>query len=188
MTAIYFRISVAGPGLVGPTYLSEFFATRHVPTVITHLYLFTGFAIMYCPLMATLFLKTSLFEMEVPIAGDLVLRSWRLLGCSWVMPGILSFILLLFMPESPKFFFAMGQTQKGLAVMEWICRSNTGQALSPEQIVWLHRFQALCRVKRQKADQHLLRSMLTDAMPLFRKPYMVTYIGACMTMFLLGMV
>ncbi|EDV42338.2 uncharacterized protein Dana_GF17931 [Drosophila ananassae] len=181
-------IFVAGPGLVGPTYLSEFFPTRHVRTVITHLYLFTGFAIMYCPLMATLFLKTSLLEIEYPIVGDLVLRSWRLLGCSWVVPGILSFFLLFFMPESPKFFFTMGQTQKGLAVMEWISRRNTGRPLTPEQIVWLHRFQAFSQVRRQKADQHLLGSMLSDAMPLFRKPYLVTYTGACMTMFLLGMV
>ncbi|XP_043067576.1 putative transporter SVOPL [Drosophila bipectinata] len=181
-------VFVAGPGIVAPTYLSEFFPRRLVSTVITHMYMFTGFAIMYCPLMATLFLKTSLGEMEVPIAGDLVLRSWRLLGCSYVLPGLISFVLLLFIPESPKFYFMMGQMQKGLGVMQWISRRNTGRALTPEQIVWLHHFRAHCQVKRQKTDEHLLRSMLNDAMPLFRTPYMATLIGACCIMFLLGMV
>ncbi|KAH8236797.1 hypothetical protein KR026_011099, partial [Drosophila bipectinata] len=181
-------VFVAGPSFVAVTYLSEFFPRALLSRVITHMFMFTGFAMMFCPGMATLFLTSGHIDFEVQLVGSLVWRPWRMLGCVYVLPGIIALILLLFMPESPKFLFMIGDTHKGLKVVEWISMKNTGRPLTPEQIVQLHSFQNFAQVKRQKSDQHILRAMVSDAMPLFRKPYLGNLISACLVMFISGMI
>ncbi|KAH8332126.1 hypothetical protein KR074_009088, partial [Drosophila pseudoananassae] len=181
-------VFVAGPSFVAVTYLSEFFPRALLSRVITHMFMFTGFAMMFCPGMATLFLKPGYIDFEVHLVGSLVWRPWRMLGCVYVLPGIIALILLLFLPESPKFLFMIGETHKGLEVVEWISMKNTGRPLTAEQIVQLHSFQNFSQVKRQKSDQHILRSMVSDAMPLFRKPYLGNLISACWVMFISGMI
>lgn len=178
---------MAGPSFVAATYLSEFFPRALLARVITHMFMFTGFAMMYCPGMATLFLKPGNIDFEVHLIGALNWRPWRMLGCLYVLPGLIALILLLFLPESPKFLFMIGDTYEGLKVVEWISLKNTGRYLTAEQIVLLHKFQSFAQVKRQKSDEHMLRSMVSDAMPLFRTPYLGTFISACMLMFVLGL-
>ncbi|KAH8383336.1 hypothetical protein KR009_008053, partial [Drosophila setifemur] len=180
-------VFVAGPSFVSATYLAEFCHKRLLSRVVTHMYMFTGFAMMFCPAMATGFISPDTMQFEVHLVGSLYLRNWRLLGCSFVLPGVLAFVLLLIMPESPKFLFMIGETDKGMAVMDWISRKNTGKSLNEEQINELLRFQEFAQVKRRKSDKTILRTMANDAMPLFRTPYVGTYLGACIIMFVLGL-
>ncbi|KAM8701693.1 hypothetical protein ACLKA7_007813 [Drosophila subpalustris] len=102
--------------------------------------------------------------------------------------GLVAFFLLLQMPESPKFLFMIGDTKQGLAVMDWISLKNTGRPLSSEQVLLMQRFQESTGMRRQKRANNLLQTMLNDAMPLFRKPYVGFYVGSCSVMFSLGLV
>uniref|UniRef100_A0A6P4ERL3 Synaptic vesicle glycoprotein 2A isoform X1 n=2 Tax=Drosophila rhopaloa TaxID=1041015 RepID=A0A6P4ERL3_DRORH len=180
-------IFVAGPSFVAATYLSEFCSHRILIRTITHMYMFTGFAMIYCPGWATLFLSSGLIEFEVDLVGSLTLRPWRLLGFLNILPGVVAFFLLLHLPESPKFLLMIGDTQRGLATMEWICRNNTGLPLSAEQVEHLRVYQDHVAVKRRKGKQNFLRSMLNDAMPLFRPPFVGYFVCACLVMFVLGL-
>lgn len=180
-------ISVAGPSFVGATYLSEFCSQRILARTVTHLYMFTGFAMLYCPAWATLFLTTRSMEFENELVGSLTLRPWRVLGCLNILPGVIAFFMLLGLPESPKFLLMIGDTQRGLAAMEWVCRKNTGRPLTEEQIQNLRIYQDSAQVKRQKSEHSFLRSMIDDAMPLFRKPYVGIFVAACVVMFILGL-
>ncbi|XP_017039647.1 synaptic vesicle glycoprotein 2B [Drosophila ficusphila] len=180
-------IFVAGPSFVAGTYLSEFCSHRILVRTITHMYMFTGFAMVYCPAWATLFLATRSMEFEVELVGDLTLRPWRVLGFIFILPGVIAFVLLLFLPESPKFLLMIGDSQRGMAVMEWISRKNTGHALTDEQLEHMRAYEQHVYVKRRKSHQSFLRQMLTDAMPLFRKPFVGTFVCVCLVMFVLGL-
>ncbi|XP_043651305.1 synaptic vesicle glycoprotein 2A isoform X2 [Drosophila teissieri] len=179
--------SVAGPSFVAATYLSEFCSHRIMVRSITHLYMFTGFAMISCPAWATLFLSSGLIEFEEELVGFLTLRPWRALGCMYILPGVFAVLLLLLLPESPKFLLMIGETKRGLATMEWISRKNTGRSLSEDQIKRLLAYQEHVQVKRRKEHQNFLRSMLDDAMPLVRKPYVGYFTCVCMVMFVLGL-
>ncbi|KAH8330997.1 hypothetical protein KR067_010046 [Drosophila pandora] len=182
-------IFVAGPSFVAVTYLSEFFPSRILGHVVTHMYMFNGFAMIYCPAMASLFLNANIMDFEVYILySNLSLRPWRVLGCIFVLPGLLAFLLVLVMPESPKFLFMIGDREKGLKVMEWISQTNNKCSLTPDQIFELKQFQRYAQVKRQKSDKTIVRAMMTDAMPLFRKPHVRTVLAACVVMFILGLI
>ncbi|KAI8044693.1 hypothetical protein M5D96_000864 [Drosophila gunungcola] len=154
---------VAGPSFVAATYLSEFCSHRILIRTITHMYMFTGFAMVYCPGWASLFLSASFMEFEVDVVGSLTLRPWRVLGCLNIIPG------------------------RGLATMEWISRKNTGRPLSDEQKEHLRTYQDHVEVKRRKGKHNFLLSMLNDAMPLFRKPFVGYFVCACLVMFVLGL-
>ncbi|EDW44839.1 GM15418 [Drosophila sechellia] len=180
-------IFVAGPSFVAATYLSEFCSHRIMVRSITHLYMFTGFAMISCPAWATLFLSSGLIEFEEELMGSLTLRPWRILGCLYILPGVVAFLLLLLLPESPKFLLMIGETKRGLDTMEWISRKNTGRTLSEDQVKRLLTYQEHVQVKRRKEHQNFFRSMLDDAMPLVRKPYGGYFTCVCMVMFVLGL-
>lgn len=97
--------------------------------------------------------------------GSLTLRPWRVLGCLYILPGVVAFLLLLLLPESPKFLLMIGETKRGLDTMEWISRKNTGRTLSEDQMKRLLAYQEHVQVKRRKEHQNFFRSMLDDAMP-----------------------
>ncbi|XP_068155547.1 synaptic vesicle glycoprotein 2A [Drosophila tropicalis] len=179
-------IFVAGPSFVAVTYLSEFCNKQILARVVTHMYMFTGFAMFYCPLVSSFFFS-SFMDFEVEVLEMLTLRSWRFLGCTFMLPGVIAFFLLLRMPESPKFLFMIGDTKGGMAVMEWVSMKNTGHPLSPDQVAELNKFQAATEVKRQRNSVNILQTMLSDAMPLFRKPFVGFYVGSCAVMFTLGL-
>lgn len=179
---------MAGPSFVAVTYLSEFFPSRILGHVVTHMYMFNGFAMIYCPAMASLLLNENIIDFEVHILySNLYLRPWRMLGCVFFLPGIIAFLLVLLMPESPKFLFMIGDMEKGMKVMEWISQTNKKCSLTPDQIFALKLFQGRAQVTRQKSDKTIVRAMMTDAMPLFRKPYVRTVLAACLVMFILGL-
>ncbi|XP_064548213.1 synaptic vesicle glycoprotein 2C [Drosophila montana] len=181
-------IFVAGPSFVAVTYLSEFCNKKILARTVTHMYMFTGFAMFYCPSWATLFLSSSFMDFEIGFVGRLTFRPWRLLGCMFMLPGVVAFVLLLRMPESPKFLFMIGETKQGIAVMDWISTKNTGRPLSAEQVELMLKFQESTGVVRQKRSNNFLQQMMIDAMPLFRKPYVGFYVGSCSVMFSLGLV
>ncbi|XP_030246421.1 uncharacterized protein LOC108658094 isoform X5 [Drosophila navojoa] len=152
------------------------------------MYMFTGFAMFYCPSWATLFLSSSFMDFELALVGRLTFRPWRLLGCLFMLPGVIALVLLLHMPESPKFLFMIGDTKRALAVMDWISIKNTGLPLSADQVELMQKFQESSDVRRHKRSSNLMQTMLNDAMPLFRKPYVGFYVGSCSVMFSLGLV
>ncbi|XP_041674876.1 synaptic vesicle glycoprotein 2A-like isoform X2 [Drosophila eugracilis] len=178
-------IFVAGPSFVAATYLSEFCSHRILVRTITHMYMFTGFAIVSVPAWGMLFMS-NLLDFEVELGDSKTLRPWRALGCVYILPGVFAFFLLLLLPESPKFLFMMGDTQKGFDTMEWISRKNTGHSLTEKQVEHLHAYQEYAYVRRRKDDHSFLRSMLDDAMPLVRKPFMGYFLCVCLVMFILG--
>lgn len=105
-----------------------------------------------------------------------------------MLPGMIAFLLLLHMPESPKFLFMIGDTKQGMAVMNWISLKNTGLPLNEQQVLLMKRFQESSGVRLPKRAKTFIQTMLNDAMPLFRQPYVGSYIASCTVMFSLGLV
>lgn len=69
------------------------------------------------------------WQLPIPLLG-IIYRPWRLYFIVCSLPGLISAMILLRFPESPKFTFSQG---------------NTRQAI--EAIQWVHRFNACCRSK-----------------------------------------
>lgn len=55
------------------------------------------------------------------------ITGWRILSFILLIPGLISFAILLFMPESAKFYQSRNMTDKAYNVLEKICRYNKGK-------------------------------------------------------------
>lgn len=63
----------------------------------------TGISMTLAPAIGWAILTLNI---NVPIYGRFVYHSWRLIIIVFTLPGFLAALLLMFCPESPKFFMA----------------------------------------------------------------------------------
>lgn len=68
-------------------------------------------------------------KLYIPIIGNLIIRSWRILGLLFSIPGWISFLSLLRLPESPKFLLLVNKNEECSEVLNRLCLLNTGRTL-----------------------------------------------------------
>lgn len=79
---------------------------------------------MYFPALALLLLTTAI---NIEIFDGVSVTGWRILLCLFLLPGIVSFGILLIMPESAKFYKSRNMPDEAYAVLEKVCRYNKGK-------------------------------------------------------------
>lgn len=55
------------------------------------------------------------------------ITGWRILSLIFLLPGVISVVILLFIPESAKFYQSRNMTDKAYGVLEKVCRYNKGK-------------------------------------------------------------
>lgn len=58
---------------------------------------------------------------------DIIFRSWRVFVIVSALPSIVTAVILLFLPESPKFLFSTGKEGQALEVLRRMFAVNTGR-------------------------------------------------------------
>ncbi|KMY97187.1 uncharacterized protein Dsimw501_GD13704, isoform D [Drosophila simulans] len=101
------------------TYLSEFTKISLRPRVLTIMSFSLGLSMIYVPCLAGFLLP---LRMEP--------SSWRILLLCNQVPGIIGIIILIFLPESPKYYLSINNQEKAMQVMERICRMNKGKEVT----------------------------------------------------------
>jgi len=59
---------------------------------------------------------------------------WRILLLCNQLPGVIGIIILIFLPESPKYYLSVGEQEKAMKVMERVCRMNKGKNVTLESL------------------------------------------------------
>ncbi|XP_073819753.1 synaptic vesicle glycoprotein 2B-like [Musca autumnalis] len=112
---------VNGPSAVLITYLTELHAAQHRPRVLMILGIITSFGTLMLPLMAWLILPK---DWEFAIRGFNV-HTWQIFLLFCGLPSFMSGVILLFLPESPKFLMSQGHNRQAMKSFQMMYSMNT---------------------------------------------------------------
>ncbi|XP_045467528.1 synaptic vesicle glycoprotein 2B-like isoform X2 [Harmonia axyridis] len=118
-------------------YLGEFHNDLLRPKIVSGVATFVAFGNMYLPGMAWLILPHG-WRMEIEML-DLEFRPWRLLLIVYALPSLLFLLMLLILPESPKFLMTQGKTNEVLEILKTMFRVNKGfdrEDFMVSEIIW----------------------------------------------------
>uniref|UniRef100_A0A182QI24 Major facilitator superfamily (MFS) profile domain-containing protein n=1 Tax=Anopheles farauti TaxID=69004 RepID=A0A182QI24_9DIPT len=115
---------ICGPFAVLMAYLSEFHSLQHRSRVMIVLGVFYSAANMLLPALAWLIIPQS-WNLVIG-NGALEIHSWQIFLAVSCLPGVLSGISVIFLPESPKFLMSKGENERALAIFRRLHAINTG--------------------------------------------------------------
>lgn len=115
---------ICGPFAVLMAYLSEFHSLQHRSRVMIVLGVFYSAANMLLPALAWLIIPQ---PWNLVIGNGLLeIHSWQIFLAVSCLPGVLSGVSVMFLPESPKFLMSKGQNERALAIFRWLHAINSG--------------------------------------------------------------
>lgn len=106
-------------------------------------------------------------------------KPWRLFFIVCALPELFAFVILLYIPESPKFLLDSGKPDEAYLVLQKMNRWNNGKhsQLEPFQIV--NETQA----KRDDGDNSIVNSVWNQTVPLFKPPLLRSTVLICLVQF-----
>ncbi|ALC40782.1 CG33234 [Drosophila busckii] len=110
------------------TYVSEFTQISLRPRIIIFVCYFIGLSMIYVPAMLLL------PQPAVRISRYISMSSWRLLLWMNLFPGLIAFVLIYSMPESPKYYLSVDKHDEAYAVLNWCCRLNKGKDVTLQSL------------------------------------------------------
>ncbi|XP_043654637.1 synaptic vesicle glycoprotein 2B isoform X3 [Drosophila teissieri] len=111
---------ICGPFAVVVSYLAEFHGKQHRPYIMLFVGLCVSIGSMLLPLLAYVLLP-------VPIlfkVASMKFRTWQVFLAVSSLPSLLSGLLHIFLPESPKFLMSQGNYKKALDSFQRIYKLN----------------------------------------------------------------
>ncbi|XP_064546118.1 synaptic vesicle glycoprotein 2B-like isoform X2 [Drosophila montana] len=179
---------LTGPGMAVITYMGEFTKIKLRPMVLNFLCYSIGISMLYVPASALVILPQNI---HLKISGDYAISGWRVLSMTNLLPGILSVLILLPMPESPKYYLSVQKTQEALDVLEMCCRYNKGKNVTLKSLGIESVTQSNLRRDSLLPDKNFFRRVWNDTKPLLQgnnARYMLLVIGIMFFMFATGAV
>lgn len=141
--------SISGSSATIYAYLGEFHSSQNRSKVLMAASFIYGFACNYLPMLGFLILNRT-FHFYIPLF-DIEFKPWRfyLLLCG--LPSLVSaIILLIFIPESPKFTFSKVcalQTFNWQHIEPHADRKNFSQSVAENMVIFFHTFAKLLSEK-----------------------------------------
>lgn len=118
---------------------------------------------------------------------NLTYKPWRLFFIVCGLPGLLSAIALLFLPESPKFVLGQGNKEAAYEILKKMNRWNNGKNEPFEEFEIIEETEAIENRQRILANKDsrfpLLKTIWDQTAPLFKTPYLKTTILICTIQF-----
>lgn len=143
-----------------------------------------GVTCISLPCLAYLVINSD-FSIKIPYL-ELDYKSWRLFLVVCGLPSIICFVVMLFLPESPKFIFSQGDEKNTIKILEKIYRINTGKDPKIYNVTALIQdsdFKQKHLTLSSHKTSSLLRSMWNQTSPLFKKPHLKNTMIACAMQF-----
>ena len=143
-----------------------------------------GVTCIALPCLAWLVINSE-FSVYIPYL-DLIYKPWRLFLIVCGLPSIICFMVIYFLPESPKFVLSQGDEEKTLKILREVYSINTGKDSKFYNVSGL--IQDLeFRKQQSNISAHkstgLLKSMWKQTSPLFAKPHLKNTLIACAMQF-----
>lgn len=115
---------------------------------------------------------------------DLTFKPWRLFLIMCSIPNLLWALVLIFIiPESPKFTFSQGYTEKTLKILRQMYRMNTGNAVESFDVKAIIVNGDECNSSLRDQSQGFFPYMWSQTVPLFKGSHLRNILTACYIQF-----
>lgn len=126
------------------------------------------------------------WQYAIPLL-NVTYKPWRLFLVACGLPSFLSFLVLLFLPESPKFVLSQGKNEQAYEILQQMNRVNNGKGSE------LKRFEIIPEAESIENRQLILeckqksfpflRSVWIQTAPIFKPPYLSATVLICAVQF-----
>lgn len=180
---------VSGPSAATYAYLGEFHSRKNASRAIMGASVVFGTGGILLPGLAYIVINQG-WQLPIPLLG-IIYRPWRLYFIVCSLPGLISALILLRFPESPKFTFSQGDTKQAIDAIQWVHRFNgCCRKTAPLQIESIQEDEEdrLEREKRAllrntKGCLALMRLVWNQTAPLFMAPHLRKTVIVCILQF-----
>ncbi|CAG9865055.1 unnamed protein product [Phyllotreta striolata] len=169
---------VGGSSAIIYAYAGEFHDNKCRPKVVSWIATFVAFGNIYLPGLAWVILPQ---EWSLNLPFDIYFRPWRLLIIIYSLPSLVFLILVIFLPESPKYLMAQGKHQEAFEILQLIFTVNTGKKREEypvKKILWEDEGNV-----NHKANESVLNSIWEQFVPLFKKRFILKTFMVCFLQF-----
>lgn len=186
LTTIYLVFaSISGGSATTYAYLSEFHDSTQRGRAIIGSSIIFGIACILLPFIAWGVINQD-WQFDVPLIG-ITYKPWRLFLVTCSLPGLFSFVILMFLPESPKFILGQGKQVEAYQILQKMNRVNNGKKSSLEPFEIYEEPESIENRQRildsKKSRFPLLSSVWIQTAPLFKPPYLSSTLLICFIMF-----
>lgn len=144
-----------------------------------------GISCLFLPLVAWFVINQD-WQFDVPMI-DITYKPWRLFLVVCSVPGILAAILLLFLPESPKFVLGQGKNFEAYEILRKINRWNNGKSKELELFEIYEEAESIENRRRvlecKETRFPLLTTVWIQTAPLFKPPHLGATLLICTIQF-----
>lgn len=178
--------SISGSSATIYAYLGEFHNDGQRGRAIMGSSVIFGIMCITLPLIAWVVINQD-WELFIPLLG-ITYKPWRLFLVVCSLPGfICSIMLLLFLPESPKFVLGQGKQSEALKILEQMNRWNNGKKSELGIFEIQEEDESIDNRKRMVAIRSsrfpLWNSIYNQTAPIFKRPYLAPTILLCLLQF-----
>lgn len=177
--------SISGPSATIYAYLGEFHSNNQRGRAIMGSTIILGTACILMPLAAWIVINQE-WEFYVPII-DIIYKPWRMYVVVSGLPGFLGALVMIFLPESPKFKLAQGNRAAAHEILKKMNRWNNGRKSSLESFDLYEESESIENRQRtldcKNSRFPLLQSIWNQTAPLFKPPYLRATLLICIIQF-----
>lgn len=181
---VFFSISASSATMYA--YLGEFHSNIHRGRAIMGSALIFGVSCLLLPLIAWTIINQD-WEFDVPLI-DVRYKPWRFFIVVCGLPGFITSIALIFLPESPKFVFnSLGDSKRTIQILEQMNRWNNGKNSCLNLFEILEETESIENRQRILANKNsrfpLVKSIWTQTAPLFQASHLRSTLLICTIQF-----
>lgn len=142
----------------------------------------SGILSLSLPIFAGLVINQN-WQFSIPLIG-IIFKPWHLFFIVCSLPGLITFLILIFLPESPKFVLGQGEKSTAYEILRRIYEMNTRKDAEFETFEMIEEPESIeCRRLRlehaQKSRCPFLTNVWMQTIPLFKPPYLLATILLC---------
>ncbi|XP_060525056.1 synaptic vesicle glycoprotein 2C-like [Cylas formicarius] len=153
-----------GFGIIGATsivfpYLGEFLSNGDRDRYLGRLEVFWNFGIIILPGVAWCLLSKNMVDLYAP---SVTLSPWRIFVLVCSLPSLISYVLIYYLPETPKYLMDHGKYEKAKMVFQKMYAFNTGRPMETYPVRRLEGeaiHQTTCKMRKKPAGYSLWRSV-----------------------------
>lgn len=183
LVSVFFSIS--GSSATIYAYLGEFHTNKQRSRAIMGSTIILGTACILMPLAAWAVINQD-WEFYIPFI-DIMYKPWRMYVVVCGIPGFLGALVLIFLPESPKFVLGQGNKTAAFEILQQINRWNNGNKSSLEHFELYEETESIENRQRildcKKSRFPLIKSIWIQTAPLFKRPYLRSTLLICIIQF-----
>lgn len=145
-----------------------------------------GLICIVMPFLAFMIINQD-WQFDVPFI--VTYKPWRLFLAMCSLPELLSFIIITFLPESPKFMLDQGKPEATYKILEKMNRLNNGKSVILESFDIYKDGESTDKNQNDTVDEtrkgqlSLMESVSIQTIPLFKSPYLLRTVLICMIQF-----